>query len=537
MLNIPQNEKNIIDEIRRYDGPGDCIPKCEMRPVEDFLFYWNEGKMEYLYKLFGHKLRLSKTITISADSTSLIERLQADSTIADFRDQYFRALRETGDPDFYRLRYSFMDLVSYTCLAHNKYIFENFKVDDIELKYGMKVMKPLKKVCERLGLGDEFEKFRLAHSRILNTKEHHGTLSLSIHPIDYMTMSDNENGWTSCMSWRENGEYHLGTLEMMTSPYIIVASLDSKSAQMLYESGTWPSKKWRTLIVVHPHIITAIKDYPYQSDELETAALQWVRELAQENLGWELDPTIHQHKRGKILDIESPYTYYFRTNAMYNDFNCRDYHNCLLPKEPPHIADCHVNINYSGPTICVWCGNLIENYDEFGTDCLLCPSCNATKFNYCDYCNERVHPSEEMYTVDGLELCYCCFDENAITLSWDGSTHLIDNCCNIHIVPIIRSNWEALDKNAQQRLVYNNPKTVRIGIHNSMLYSAIEDTLNAAEYFTNWSNWDWDNDDRIVCLDEITEEGKNFSYEADLNYTRNYWESREDWLQRIFGGE
>ena len=38
-------------------------------------------------------------------------------------------------------------------------------------------------------------------------------------------MSDNNSGWESCMSWRNNGCYRRGTVEMMNSPYVIVAYL------------------------------------------------------------------------------------------------------------------------------------------------------------------------------------------------------------------------------------------------------------------------------------------------------------------------
>jgi hypothetical protein len=99
----------------------------------------------------------------------------------------------------------------------------------VTITLGMKFMKALGKVVEAYNLDQEmFEEFRIAHSQILNDKKLSGRLCLSIHPLDYMTMSDNESDWGSCMSWREGGCYRRGTVEMMTSPVVVVAYLKSE---------------------------------------------------------------------------------------------------------------------------------------------------------------------------------------------------------------------------------------------------------------------------------------------------------------------
>ena len=43
-------------------------------------------------------------------------------------------------------------------------------------------------------------------------------------------MSDNDYGWDSCMGWMNEGEYRLGTVEMMNSPCIVVAYIDGEEA-------------------------------------------------------------------------------------------------------------------------------------------------------------------------------------------------------------------------------------------------------------------------------------------------------------------
>ena len=73
----------------------------------------------------------------------------------------------------------------------------------------------------------EFEDFRIKHSLILNDKTIKGNLVISIHPLDYMTMSDNDSKWQSCMTWVNDGCYHVGTVEMMNSNNVLCCYIEN----------------------------------------------------------------------------------------------------------------------------------------------------------------------------------------------------------------------------------------------------------------------------------------------------------------------
>ena len=75
-------------------------------------------------------------------------------------------------------------------------------------------MRVLSKIATAYNLPG-FEDFRIAQSLVTNQANLKGYITLSIHPLDYMTMSDNNCGWDSCMSWQEEGCYRQGTVEMM----------------------------------------------------------------------------------------------------------------------------------------------------------------------------------------------------------------------------------------------------------------------------------------------------------------------------------
>lgn len=84
----------------------------------------------------------------------------------------------------------------------------------LELKSDMKLMRMMAKIVDWFELDKEaFEQFRILHSRVLNDRMINADIVLSIHPLDYLTMSDNACDWESCMNWYQGGDYRLGTVE------------------------------------------------------------------------------------------------------------------------------------------------------------------------------------------------------------------------------------------------------------------------------------------------------------------------------------
>ena len=62
---------------------------------------------------------------------------------------------------------------------------------------GCKIMKILRKLAILVDSEALFESNRLRQSQIMNDARIKATLCLSIHPIDYLTASLNENNWRS----------------------------------------------------------------------------------------------------------------------------------------------------------------------------------------------------------------------------------------------------------------------------------------------------------------------------------------------------
>ena len=210
-------------------------------------------------------------------------------------------------------------------------------------------------------------------------------------------MSDNNNDWESCMNWSD-GCYKVGTIEMLNSAYTIVAYLESSSKYLEWDNYKWNSKIWRSLIMVNENIITANRNYPFQSDELTQECLLWLQELANKNLNLDFNSRIYElsYDEYNVWENETnagyienviDYPIYYSTGQMYNDMYANKF--CILSKsfiEHPFSLDIH----YSGVTTCAACGEEVDLGDEE----VLCEECSNLR--KCARCGELVNLSTLM---------------------------------------------------------------------------------------------------------------------------------------------
>lgn len=275
----------------------------------------------------------------------------------------------------------------------------------------MRTMRVLGLYADYLGLNAELEQFRLEHSQVLNQKTMRGTLCLSIHPLDYMTMSDNEAGWSSCMSWKECGCYRAGTIEMMNSDCVVVAYLKSDKNTMRLPSGLeWNSKKWRSLVVVSDELITTIKNYPYYNEDLCARVVEIARDW-QKDIKW-LDTEIveeadEDNDEPHCLRLRCGKEIYFESGAMYNDFGYTRHHICVRDDDLTYRS-----FYYSGARTCIGCG---EEMDGACEEDLVCDECiydRTEEVKICPHCGNRIRPSRDNYRTYGDEY-YCprCYRE------------------------------------------------------------------------------------------------------------------------------
>lgn len=370
---------------------------------DKYLVDWRDSKKK-LFKLLGGQLIYSFPIEIDKDEAiireELNELLARHDFVSEFDDLYYDYYDTLSREEQRTYKDHWDMLITTSNLLNNKVIDTSIilkedsttgEVKSLKITSGMKILRAVKKIIDFLApddkeLHENFESFRIAHSLIFNDKKIKGDLCLSIHPLDFMTMSDNANNWSSCMNWLDDGCYHTGTVEMMNSNLVICAYLKSEKIfnfnseedeQYNNESWVWNSKKWRQLFYCNKDIIVGGKAYPYRSDDLTYAVLNKLRELAKKNWNQEYKYGIEQYK--DMIHINTlhkinlnrmwakgigniKHNIIFDTKAMYNDmFNDRKTpYWCIRNKVKKNIM-----LNLSGKVRCACCGeyNVVSPVD------------------------------------------------------------------------------------------------------------------------------------------------------------------------------
>lgn len=179
-------------------------------------------------------------------------------------------------------------LLNYCDLSKNK-VLENYTTysnKSRKIPKGANVSRSLKYfIVEK----DLLRKFQDLLSQLIQKSSYEGKkyyMYLSIHPSDFLTISDNTKNWTSCHSLRE--DYYFGNFTYLADKTTLVAYvLDTKDefdnnifdVNTNYDLGyKWNSKLWRSLVHVtrdeNENLAMLInKQYPFKShsfnDELK----------------------------------------------------------------------------------------------------------------------------------------------------------------------------------------------------------------------------------------------------------------------------
>ena len=419
-------------------------------PIGDYLNTWYEQKSKMLLPMFQNQLfyreKISYTSSSSELCTNVNEWLVASehSFVLDticrwankifFNDKDYWHIRDLPDSDARWHMYNFIETAAYSySLADNcvKYPSANnvswqcpylnrtvsfssgqkpFRVYNNFLKLYADVLVQRFDVLQQEidSVLRSIEQLRLEHSRIFNNVTTSGHLCISIHPMDYMTMSDNGYNWSSCMSWRESGCYHAGTLEMMNSPCVVVAYLEgSKPWTPIAGQKSWSNKKWRELFIVDHDFISGIKGYPYDNSFLEDIVIDRLKKMAKDAFGWEYQTEVVRSREG-IMVIDDK-NIVLQTHLMYNDTESNIFRYCSAI-EPNYnqvlqygtYARHYGEFCYSGVAYCTVCGDVIR--DEGGT---LCDDCSD--ITTCPECGERTH-IDYCLMHDGVYYCEDCYN-------------------------------------------------------------------------------------------------------------------------------
>lgn len=146
----------------------------------------------------------------------------------------------------------------------NNLVVRDYDYDGIQIKKGMKLVKAFKFFeSDKCALTD----IQNYASRLIQEDKVEGKLCISVHPLDFLSVSENTYNWRSCHAL--DGEFRAGNLSYMVDKSTFICYLKSDKEEQLPDFPfKWNSKKWRVLLYFSNdwNMIMAGRQYPFTTE-------------------------------------------------------------------------------------------------------------------------------------------------------------------------------------------------------------------------------------------------------------------------------
>ena len=334
-------------------------------------------------------------------------------------------------------------------------VMETYYAPHGTVRKGMKIIKAFKYFIKNDR--ETLKALQTEASNIMNEDKITGTFCISIHPLDYISISDNDHNWHTCHSL--NSDYRVGNLNYMADKHTIICYIKTGKDRHIANfprSVPWNSKAWRSLLFFDDKLgfILAGRQYPFQA-KAALSYFQMAWEKGNEGTisfsSWHTEQLNEFNIDGYKYRLETPVIPYrtglFGVNDIYSRGENTYQYNDILYNESynrsvPYAYRTQHSINYKGikyddntytsiyhtssryssklpivageEVLCPICGKHPINLP----DAFACSKCALTYyleldeelFPICSECGRRVYGEEGSYR-NGEFICDKCREE------------------------------------------------------------------------------------------------------------------------------
>jgi hypothetical protein len=412
MTSIMQKIKEQVNEVLVY---SQCLDKTE--GVDTLINEWFVAKKRFIDRWNGELIVNAGPVEFE------LSQDEKDKRLSEFIDTVEYQYDNTALSEFIdSTRKDFFD----NQLSQEYY--DDWR--NIRVPKGMKIVKAFKLFETNETLLRELQD---QASMIIQENSVKGNLFLSVHPLDYLSSSENTYHWRSCHAL--DGEYRAGNLSYMLDSSTIICYLADPDKQVKLPrfpvSVPWNSKKWRMLLHVEDEFegLMAGRQYPFFSKHAlnviqlkflgGNTSIYWspwyddyITDFPRKSHSFGGDNLVDRHIciKGRIYSMGELVTdahgskHY--SDLKYSSFYTPYYCWTNYPKKVKRRQ--HYSIGKSA--LCVRCGNLAIDQSEY----MLCDICadsdSEDDYFCCDCCGSRT-PREEAYQLSGTGnwICEKCY--------------------------------------------------------------------------------------------------------------------------------
>ena len=323
----------------------------------------------HIYKLFGNRLKIEKEFEF---------KLSAND-IRGIRDKFYDVLFEKFGKKA-TLVCLFCSNISINSFGENK-LDADIQFFDTKFSKGMRLTKCFRKLVSKEIIDD----VNTAYSMELQSISTKGKVVASIDPIDYITMSSNNSGWSSCHRIN-GGEYAAGPLAYLADTSTVICYVESNTKAKVADGGEHSNKRWRQIALVSPLLDFAIQErqYPNKSKGNANAVsglfVEAFSKFHDEDFAFKkiyIDELQDLHR--DYVDETGCYGMYYNDtrNEMYDlgykvcrqsdideDIRQQDIYELPLKGEGAHCLCCGTDLDESSSVFCNCCDDSYNDYDD-----------------------------------------------------------------------------------------------------------------------------------------------------------------------------
>ena len=405
---------------------------------------WFKAKKKFIQKWQGHLIsEYSLPVKFAFDKEVKVEKIES------FHDKCYRKYKTYNLCNFLAALNTEDFFNNLTSRKYHIHSYDGNMVYEVPEKY--KVIKAFKMFVDDK---DTLREIQDLASRIIQENEISGRLFISVHPLDFLSASENSHNWRSCHSL--DGDYRAGNLNYLLDESTVCCYLSSGDKVMLPNfpsSIPWYSKKWRVWLFFSndTQMLFAGRQYPFETME----GLNFVKNEFMPRLDLGVWGNFHKKKICCMQDGSE--TFYFNTSyipvgsglksmdkliqegrntLMFNDLTHSSCYDPLYAYKESYYTfgspsdytsqDTVFNIGEAAP--CPVCGKNELKFSEM----MACPECakeygifEPDKFSLCECCGALI-PCDDMIFLEnsGYGICQDCYDNNCFVCDECGVVEL-----------------------------------------------------------------------------------------------------------------
>lgn len=249
LIELKEQLKKVIQESQHFNS---YVP---LNGIDAILNQWLEAKKLFINHMNGKLIyEYPEVVSFKLDETAKKDKLDQ---FADLVDNFYN--------NYYL--YKFLSNIKIEDFYNNKTSKRYYICDSIEIPENYKVVKAFK-----FFIDDEntLEEVRNAASRIIQENIVKGILCFSVHPLDFLSASENIYNWRSCHSL--DGDYRSGNFSYLMDKSTVICYLKGENDAILPhfpKDVPWNSKKWRVWMHFSNDqtMLFAGRQYPFSANQ------------------------------------------------------------------------------------------------------------------------------------------------------------------------------------------------------------------------------------------------------------------------------